>query len=778
MFPFVIAACVPQPGAPDDPVTDDGIDTDPTAARCPSPTWSAPHTASDAEALVLFPQLLARSEGPAGRFELRPVELKVTGEGSVTVTLDAPFKLYDAAGMALTLPLTVEASEDARTFLVGTRKAGTGGITATPEGNDPSCPAAALALTTTSLRPFVGRNVPDAATPWATRILRTDEAVFLSIDPSAAADRMGATASVYIVAHRSLEAWSEQTALTDMGDGAEAITFDDPAELARVRIAKDDLVPAEPALPRAFDVVVDFGNDGDLSPGDWVLGLGDDAAFWVMGDLSGPGPYTTAVGRARGGGAFLDEQIFWPTNLPPALQPAPVLVVSHGNGHDLTWYDHLGQHLASWGIVVMSHKNNTEPGIEAASLTTITNTDWFLQNRDAVLDGALAGLVDPSRIAWLGHSRGGEGVVRAWRRISTGNQVPTAFTLEDLRAIGSIAPTVFQGVGASTAADTPYFLIVGGADGDVTGGADCPLCQSMRIAGAATGEVTLVNVHGASHNVFHNGGGFDDGVGPARLTRNKVHPLLKAQVLAWAGTYLFDHAGLREVFKRMPEDVRLPGVDDSVTYTVSYREPPDELTLMLDDFQDAGDDPTGSSSGLDVVIEGLDVVEGKLDDRDARFAASAGDAFNGMTMVSGDGFARGAVVGWTEPGTLTWSADGPLDASGLRSVAFELARVTRDPETAAVPGGLTLSVELEDAAGHVVRMPTAWSGSLPAPYPRSGLGAGEGWGNEWAHVEVPLSMFAALGVQLDAVKHVRLLFGHGGDTPRGRVGLDHLRLAR
>ena len=31
------------------------------------------------------------------------------------------------------------------------------------------------------------------------------------------------------------------------------------------------------------------------------------------------------------------------------LDPAPLIVISHGNGHDFRWYDYLGRHLASWG---------------------------------------------------------------------------------------------------------------------------------------------------------------------------------------------------------------------------------------------------------------------------------------------------------------------------------------------------------------------------------------------------------------------------------------------
>ena len=47
--------------------------------------------------------------------------------------------------------------------------------------------------------------------------------------------------------------------------------------------------------------------------------------------------------------------------------------MSHGNGHNYQWYDHIGRHLASYGYVVMSHENNTGPGSDAASTVYVRN---------------------------------------------------------------------------------------------------------------------------------------------------------------------------------------------------------------------------------------------------------------------------------------------------------------------------------------------------------------------------------------------------------------------
>ena len=76
-------------------------------------------------------------------------------------------------------------------------------------------------------------------------------------------------------------------------------------------------------------------------------------------------------------------RIYMPTDA-SAPQPAPVVVISHGNGHDYTWYDYLGEHFASWGYVVLSHRNDTVPGVYTAAATSLSTTATFLPRPPAV----------------------------------------------------------------------------------------------------------------------------------------------------------------------------------------------------------------------------------------------------------------------------------------------------------------------------------------------------------------------------------------------------------
>ena len=108
------------------------------------------------------------------------------------------------------------------------------------------------------------------------------------------------------------------------------------------------------------------------------------------------------------------QKLYYPTNI-ATMGKLPLIVISHGNGHNYQWYDHIGYHMASYGFIVMSHGNNTGPSSGLyASLTTCGHTDAFFDLLPTIADGTLVGHVDSHRIIWCGHSAG-----RAWRSRTT-----------------------------------------------------------------------------------------------------------------------------------------------------------------------------------------------------------------------------------------------------------------------------------------------------------------------------------------------------------------------
>lgn len=767
------AACAPATDAP--APTDDPADTD--VATCATPSWRVAHQIADAPRTVVFARTLPLAEG--GWLQGRPVTLEATGTGTVTVDAPKPFDLATEDGAPVELPATFDADELPVNLVLGARREAEGdaALVATPGAG---CDPATLPLVTARWPTLpVGRRLDDGAGLWPARLLRADDPVHARLDLAGLDDRLGLVARVHVVPHVPPADRLADPGLDDATGEAEAVTVDEAAAATPFRLAPADaLAPGPGQHPTGWDVVLDFGDDGRVDPGDVVVGLDSSGAFHVAGDLTAPGPYAVEQRFVRGPRLFLDQQLFWPTDA-PAGERLPLVVVSHGNGHDLTWYDHIGTHLASWGFVVTSHRNNTEPGIEAASVTTYENTEHLLANLDTIADGALVDLVDPDRIGWIGHSRGGEGIVRAWRKVASGEFTPTTYGTEDVRALLSLAPTVFQGVGRSGPEDVPYVVVVGGADGDVTGGPDCDLCQSMRIAGAARGQARILNVQGASHNVFHNGvGSFDDGIGPDQVGRRLVHPLLNGLLLAWAGEHLLGRTAYAEVWAQLAGPVPPLGFPPEVIRTGATRGGYDEReSTFVDHFQDAPE-PETASSGAAVACDGVAAEELRLDDANVTFSWNGTDLANGMTVAARDGFAAGLVVTWDAPGTCTWTLPSPVDVRDAFAFDVSAARLTRHPSLAAGPAGLGFAVELVDADGTVARVPTAEAGLLPTPYLRGGAGIGRGWGNEWHTLRLPLAAFRGLApVDLGRITAVRLVFGED-DATSGAIGIDDLAFAR
>jgi predicted dienelactone hydrolase len=126
------------------------------------------------------------------------------------------------------------------------------------------------------------------------------------------------------------------------------------------------------------------------------------------------------------------QDLYFPTNI-AAMGKLPIVVLGHGNGHNFQWYDHIGNHLASYGYVVVSHGNDTGPGSNSAASTTLGHTDAFINQAEAgaIAGGQLVGHIDARRIVWIGHSRGAEGVAIAYDRLFDATATPANYSRAD-----------------------------------------------------------------------------------------------------------------------------------------------------------------------------------------------------------------------------------------------------------------------------------------------------------------------------------------------------------
>ncbi|MBC8451418.1 MAG: hypothetical protein H8D72_01785 [Planctomycetes bacterium] len=352
-----------------------------------------------------------------------------------------------------------------------------------------------LAGNSLALRPFFEK----------VRAINVGSTVEVSIDPLALPALAGQTADIYVTLSKSAAGWDTNATLTDVSSGgANTVTFSAGGVQANTFTVDSGTLagPTGTDLGAGYDVVIDVNQDGLLSAGDVIDGYGDQAGIYIVRDTTQPGPYAVTE-VISSGGAWLDQDLYYPSNI-ASLGQLPVVIISHGNGHNYQWYDHIGYHLASYGYVVMSHSNNTGPGIESASNTTLTNTDAFLGNLGGLAGGVLVGHVDNHNVMWLGHSRGGEGVARAYDKILDGVYSPTAFSLSDIKLVSSIAPTDFLGTKSATAHGVNYHLWVGQADSDVNGCPSSNVTQCFHLHDRAENQRQSISLKGVGHAWFHD----------------------------------------------------------------------------------------------------------------------------------------------------------------------------------------------------------------------------------------------------------------------------------
>jgi len=531
-----------------------------------------------------------------------------------------------------------------------------------------------------------------------------------------------------------------------------------------------------------YDLIVDVNRNGLFDSEDLADGNATRAGFYVVTDLVQPGPYPT-TSQTHSGGGFNVQQIYYPENL-DELGQLPLIVVSHGNGHNYRWYDHLGHHMASWGYVLMSHRNNTGPGPDAASTTTLSNTNQLLGNLDTYIGGVLDGHVDGHNIVWIGHSRGGEGVVIAHRRLLDG-EIWQNFDVSDIKLVSSIAPTDFGGP-STDVGDVPYHLWTGGADADVNGCAACAQCQTFKLHERADGERISISLHGVGHGDFHDGGGPSVAAGPCRVGREQTHDIMRGYFLPlvkW--TLEGDHAA-QEFLWRQWEDLRpiSAPTDPCVVVDHMYQEHPASGKYVLDDFQLNFEEDVSSSGGL-VTHSFESFLEGRFDDPNSSFNPSVNDPMNGMTLAGAGDSSRGIVFEWenTEEVLLFQLPVGKRDLTAYERLSFRAAQSTRSPRTTAVLEDLDFAVELVDVEGRssVIRI-SAYGGGIEEPYQRpncGGMGL-RGWANEFETIRIRLRDFRTGGQPLDLanILYVGFLFGPDHGSGEGRIGLDEIEFTR
>jgi hypothetical protein len=610
----------------------------------------------------------------------------------------------------------------------------------------------------------------------------------IAIDPGLHPALVGVTADVYVVATKTVAQWNANPALVDLTSAVESVSIVAGTVQANTFVVDAGALSGNAGIELGvgYDIVLDVDHDGQLGAADYIDGYSDaEAGAYVCGDTAALGPLAvTEITYDISGASFDAQNTFYPTNI-ASMGKLPLVVVSHGNGHNYQWYDHIGNHLASRGYVVMSHENNTVPGVESAATTTLSNTEAFLANLATIGGGVLFDHVDRRRMTWIGHSRGGEGVVIAYDRIVDGTYVPVNFSLTDIKLVSSIAPVDFQKLPNTDPHGVNYHLWTGGSDSDVNGCASCDLCQTFHLHERATGFRQSISLHGVGHGDFHNGGGSSVATGPCLVGRPDTHKIVKGYLFPLVERYIDGNVPAKDFLTRQWESFRPIGAPNSnpcVVVDLMYRDGAMPGRVVLDDFQ-TNPGLGVSSLGTPVIFTVTNVTEGHLDDPDTAFTHNAAQPMNSMTL-NGDGAdtSAGVVFDWNNTDAYyayTDPSGNGVPISLWKVLSFRAAQASRHPNTTAALADLTFDVTLIDFNGVTSRVNIgAYGGGVEEPYQRTSCGTGAGWAAEWETIRIPIQAFATngTGIDLDKITVIGFEFGPSHGAAVGRLGLDQVEL--
>jgi hypothetical protein len=610
------------------------------------------------------------------------------------------------------------------------------------------------------------------------RAFNEGASVSVAVDPSRHPEVVGVTADVYVVVSKTLSQWQADASLVDVsGDGAEMVTFSAGSILANTITVDTGTLNgnAGTGLGVGYDIVVDLDRNGQLDDADLIDGFGSESGLYVVDDTTQAGPLAVTEALYSGGN-WLGQNLFYPTNI-ASMGKLPLVVVSHGNGHNYQWYDHFGKHLASHGFVVMSHQNQTGPGIETASTTTLRNTDYFLARLGTIEGGVLLGHIDDDSIIWLGHSRGGEGVARAYDRLFDGSYTPEAYTKENIILLSSIAPTDFLGTASAYPHDVDYHLWVGGADADVNGCTSNDIALPFHLHDRAEEKRMSISLHGVGHGDFHNSTG-SVATGPCQVGKTNSHKIVLGYMLPLFMHHALGNVPAEDFLWRQWESFKPIGAPTSscVVVDLQYRSGSAE-TFVIDDFQTNTATNLSSSGGL-VTSTVQQLGEGRLDDTNSNFSDN-GFLMNGMTYARTSDTTRGAVFEFNNL-DLDLSFEivaAGQDASAFQYLSFRACQSTRDALTTAALGDLTFDVKLTDGQGTSSTIGIgAYGGGIEEPYQRTSCGTGAGWANEFETIRIRLTDFQTDGSGLDLSDLASLTFefGPSSGSPQGRLGIDDI----
>jgi hypothetical protein len=473
------------------------------------------------------------------------------------------------------------------------------------------------------------------------------------------------------------------------------------------------------------------------------------------------------------------------------LAKYPLVVIAHGNHavvdslgtpvESFRGLEYLARHLASYGYIAISidlDVVNTAlgfifPGIVQRGLVVLEHIAfWNVLN---TTDPIFTGKVDLSQIGLIGHSRGGEAVVSAQKtNIDQGRGL-------SIKAVTSISQTDFLGIVHST---TPYLVIYGSADGDVSIG------WPFRLYDRAAPFKALVFVYGANHNRFSTS--------PDWLANLDLDPVVDGRIISEA-----DHLSvakgyclgflqliLRSVGDHMllfKNNARPSAVSGAVEMHGQVQDQPPRLTV--DDFEQGAFAPavahgaqlagraTTNTLGQTVSQTGLAVPA----------APGTNPAINSLSNALTEGSLRhrdldffwndtfGELLAWDVVGATYTQPLGTKDVSSFDVLSFRVTQrfgVARNPAPPAASPDF--SITLKDAAGQTAAVRVGTLSTVPIPYVR--VDDPSLTKSALTTIRMPLAAFSSVNALLNLSSLAAIIFQFA-QTAKGEIAIDDLEFS-
>jgi len=360
-------------------------------------------------------------------------------------------------------------------------------------------------------------------------------------------------------------------------------------------------------------------------------------------------------------------------------------------------------------------------------------------------------------IGIMGHSRGGEAVVRAADLITGALAHPS---LKTITAVMSLAPTD-QYEEESLVKNIPYYVLYGSKDGDVSG-----VTAPRRFAGSAaipteSGAFSLYDraqnsttksmsfVYRATHNGFIT----DNHDYPGGFLAGTISPTKQQRIArAYTNAFFRQHLKSESIWAPYFYGEQIP---NSANFRKIYPQYQDmgAPAEVVDNFESGtGWTVASNTEAVSHSRSGVSINEGVLDIIDNR-----------SPHVS-----QGILIEWEGDDIMTFTVNpSGLDVSGLTHFSMRISHKVKNPNTG-YESLEEMEVALKDTSGN--EFPVKLNREIPRPGNRNDE---ERIKSALTTVRLPLIDYSNGGVNLSSVKEVKLIFPKKSDA-KGTIDIDDL----